>query len=155
MNYYKLIASIALCFFVAFAGSMVTMPAIEGWYAGLVKPNFNPPNWIFGPVWSALYLLMGISFYIVWNKGISWKKEKNAIFAFFLQLFLNFFWSFMFFGLEQPLFAFFVILALWLTILYTIVQFKKYSKYAAYLLVPYLAWVSFASVLNLFIVVLN
>ncbi len=155
MNFYKLIASLALCFFVAFAGSFVTTPAIEGWYAGLVKPAFNPPNWIFGPVWSILYFLMGLSFYIVWNKGITWRKEKRAIFAFFIQLFLNFFWSFTFFGMEQPLFAFFVIMALWLTILYTIIQFKKLSTAAAYLLLPYIAWVTFASLLNLFIVVLN
>lgn len=155
MNFYKLIASLALCFFVAFAGSMVTLPAIEGWYAGLLKPDFNPPNWIFGPVWSILYLLMGISFYIVWNKGISWRREKPAILAFMIQLFLNFLWSFVFFGLQQPLFAFFIIMALWLAILFTILQFKKFSKVAAYLLLPYIAWVTFASVLNLFIVVLN
>lgn len=155
MNIYRLIASLALCFFVAFAGSMVTMPAIEGWYAGLNKPFFNPPNWVFGPVWSILYALMGISFYIVWNKGLSWKKEKHAILGFFAQLFLNFFWSFMFFGLEQPFVACFVIVALWLAIFYTFMKFKKISKTAAYLLIPYLAWVGFASFLNLFIVTLN
>jgi tryptophan-rich sensory protein len=155
MNYPKLIASIALCFFVAFSGSMVTTPAITSWYAGLEKPFFNPPNWIFGPVWTVLYLLMGISFYRVWNNVDSWKKEKKAITAFFVQLFLNFLWSLVFFGFEQPVGAFFVILLLWLAIFYTIKSFMQIDKTAAYLLIPYLLWVSFASVLNIFIAALN
>lgn len=155
MNYSKLIASLSICFFVAFAGSLVTMPAIEGWYAGLNKPFFNPPNGVFGPVWTLLYTMMAISFYNVWNKNLSWKKEKKPFMAFFIQLFLNFLWSFVFFGLEQPLLAFFVIIALWIAIFYTYLQFKKINKTAALLLVPYLGWVAFASVLNLFITILN
>jgi translocator protein len=155
MNYSKLIAALAICYFVAFAGSLVTTPAIDGWYATLNKPSFNPPNWIFGPVWTLLYTMMGISLYIVWNKGIANKKDKKAVAAFFIQLFLNFMWSFVFFGLQLPLLAFVVILVLWGSIFYTIVLFKKRSTLAAYLLIPYLAWVSFASILNLFIVLLN
>lgn len=155
MNYTKLIASIALCFFVAFAGSIVTMPAIESWYSTLNKPFFNPPNWVFGPVWSVLYLMMGVSLYLIWKRGVTGKKEKRAIFVFFIQLFLNFLWSFVFFGLEQPVGAFFVILLLWLAIFYTIQLFRKLDKTAAYLLIPYLLWVSFASILNLYIAALN
>lgn len=155
MNYYKLLASLGLCFFVAFAGSYVTTPNIDTWYASLNKPFFNPPNWIFGPVWTLLYTLMGISLYLVWNKGKYTKKEKLALLVFCIQLFLNFFWSFSFFGIEMPLLALFVIFAMWTAIFYTIVLFKKINKTAAYLLIPYLLWVSFATLLNLFIVILN
>lgn len=155
MNYLKLLASLGLCFFVAFAGSYVTTPNIDTWYATLNKPFFNPPNWIFGPVWTLLYALMGISLYLVWNKNKYTKKDKLALLVFCIQLFLNFFWSFSFFGLEMPLLAFFVILAMWVAIFYTIVLFKKINKTAAYLLIPYLLWVSFATLLNLFIVILN
>lgn len=155
MNYLKLLASLGLCFFVAFAGSYVTTPNIDTWYATLNKPFFNPPNWIFGPVWTLLYALMGISLYLVWNKNKYTKKDKLALLVFCIQLFLNFFWSFSFFGLEMPLLAFFVMLAMWVAIFYTIVLFKKINKTAAYLLIPYLLWVSFATLLNLFIVILN
>lgn len=155
MNYPKLIASIALCFFVAYAGSLVTMPAIEGWYAALEKPVFNPPNWVFGPVWTVLYALMGISLYLIWQRDQHEKKEKQALFVFIIQLFLNFLWSFVFFGLQMPVAAFLVILTLWLAIFNTIVQFRKFNKTAAYLLYPYLAWVTYASLLNLFIAAMN
>lgn len=155
MKYTKLIIALILCYFVAFAGSTVTTPAIDTWYASLNKPFFNPPNWVFGPVWTVLYGLMGVAMYLVWNKGLKGKKERFAMKVFFAQLFANFMWSFVFFGLESPVGGLVVILLLWAGIFYTIRLFKKIDKTAAYLLVPYLLWVSFATLLNLFIVILN
>ncbi|MBA3724331.1 MAG: tryptophan-rich sensory protein [Candidatus Levybacteria bacterium] len=155
MNTSKLIASLALCFFVAFAGNLITMPAIESWYPTLAKPSFTPPNWLFGPVWSLLYFMMGISFYLIWKKGDKDVKLRKALHVFLFQLFFNFLWTFVFFGLEQPLAGFIVIASLWISILYTIILFRKISQPAAYLLIPYLLWVTYASFLNLFIVLLN
>lgn len=153
-GYIRLVVSVAICFLVAFAGSYFTYPALSGWYESLEKPFFNPPNWVFGPVWTVLYLLMGVSFYMIWNNS----KKKGKPFAlrvFLLQLFLNFLWSFAFFGLQNPALGFIVIILLWLSIFLTIKLFFRISRNAGYLLVPYLLWVSFASVLNLFIAVLN
>ncbi len=141
-------ASLLICFSVSAMGAAVTTPSIGNWYVGLIKPPFNPPNWIFGPVWTLLYFLMAISLSIVWNKNGNKK-------IFFLQLFLNFLWSFVFFYLHNPMLGFIVIVLLWLSILKTIVNFKKISSVAAGLLVPYLLWVSLAALLNLSIVVLN
>jgi len=155
MKTLKLIISIGLCFIVAFIGSAVTLPSIPTWYAQLNKPFFNPPNFIFGPVWTVLYLLMGISLYLVWNKGWKNKNTNKAIRVFLVQLALNFSWSFVFFGLHLPFLAFLTIIALWIIIFYTITLFKKISKLASELLIPYLLWVSFALILNLFIVILN
>lgn len=154
MNIKKLIVSLVLCFAVAFLGSLVTTPSIDSWYATLQKPSFNPPNWIFGPVWTVLYFLMGVSLYMVWNQAKG-KKSKKAIQVFLVQLALNFLWSVAFFGFHAPTVAFITIVILWGTILYTILLFYKLSKPAAYLLIPYLLWVSFATILNLAIVVLN
>jgi tryptophan-rich sensory protein len=144
-KFLKLITSLVLVYATAFFGSYFTFPSIKGWYATLIRPSFSPPNWIFGPVWTVLYLMMAISFYLIW--------EKNKFF--FAQLFLNFLWSLLFFGLHQPLFAFFDIVLLWIFILLTILDFRKKSKTASFLLIPYLLWVSFASILNLSIVLLN
>lgn len=152
---WKLILSIAVCQLVAAAGSVVTIPAISTWYTTLHKPNFNPPDWVFGPVWTILFLLMGISAYLVWNKGLKQEGVKMALLAFLIQLGLNFLWSFIFFGLHSPLLAFFEIIILWLAILMTILQFAKTSKLASYLLIPYILWVTYASLLNFFIVLLN
>ena len=144
----KIIISFALTFFTAFIGSSVTTPSITGWYQTINKAPFNPPNWIFGPVWTLLFIMMAISLYLVWQKG---KFPK----IFILQLFLNFFWSYSFFYLHQPLLAYIDILALIVVLIFTIKQFIKIKKLSAYLLYPYLAWVSFASILNLFVVILN
>jgi translocator protein len=151
----KFIVSIALCFIVAFLGSIITFPSIPAWYVHLNKPFFNPPNWIFGPVWTILYILMGISLYIVWTKNAGDKKKENAIKIFILQLVLNLLWSLVFFGLHQPLVALIIIIILWLSIFKTIKYFSKLSKLSAQLLYPYIFWVSFASVLNFSIVILN
>lgn len=155
MKLYRLFVSLSICYFVALFGSLVTFPSITTWYAGLQKPFFNPPNQIFGPVWGLLYTLMGIAFYMVWNKGFDTKKAHLAAKVFALQLALNFLWSYVFFALHLPLLAFFFILGLLASIIWTTVLFWKVSPRAGNLLVPYIAWVSFATLLNGAIVVLN
>jgi len=155
MKVLKLIFSICLCFLVAFFGSLATFSSIATWYAHLNKPFFNPPNFIFGPVWSVLYVLMGISLFLVWDKGLKNKKVKVAVEVFILQLALNLLWSLVFFGLHLPFAAFLIIIALWISIFYTMSLFKKISDTAYWLLVPYVCWVSFAMILNFFIAILN
>lgn len=154
-NISKLLISIAVCQLVAAAGSIVTIPAISTWYITLRKPGFSPPDWVFAPVWTILFLLMGISAYLIWAKGLKHEGVKMALLAFLIQLGLNFLWSFIFFGLHSPLLALFEIVILWLTILMTILLFIKISKLASYLLIPYILWTTFAVFLNLFIVFLN
>ena len=150
-----LIAWVIICLAAGFIGSIFTMPSLPAWYAGLNKPPFNPPNWIFGPVWTTLFILMGISAWLVWEKGFRNKEVRSAIMLFCAQLALNMLWSLLFFGLKSPLLAFANIIALWLLILATIVSFYRISRPAAWLLIPYILWVSFASVLNLSIWLLN
>jgi translocator protein len=143
-----------MCQLAGIIGSLFTTSSIPTWYATLIKPSFNPPNWIFAPVWIFLYLLMGISFYLIWIKS----NNPNFSFlmsVFLLQLVLNAFWSIIFFGLKSPLFAFVEIIVLWLTILICIILFFRISKISSYLLIPYLLWVSFAAVLNFAIWKLN
>lgn len=145
--------SVGLCLLVGFAGAYFTQPAIEGWYQALNKPFFTPPNAIFGPVWTILYILMGVALYLVWvSKG---KQKQKAITFFFIQLGLNFLWSVFFFAMENPLLALGNIIALWVVIALTIKYFYPISYTAAYLLIPYLAWVSFATILNASIFLLN
>lgn len=144
----KLILSFILTFFTAALGSAVTIPSIKGWYMTIDKAPFNPPNWIFGPVWTLLFILMAISLYLIWQK-----TKFPLIFT--LQLFLNFFWSYSFFYLHKPLIAYIDILVLIIVLIITIIQFKAINKLAAILLYPYLAWVSFASILNLYVVLVN
>ena len=153
-NIFKLGFTIILCQSIGILGSLVTMPSIQNWYLALNKPFFNPPNWIFGPVWTLLYLMMGVALFLVWTKKGKIKKT-NAYLVFFLQLLVNFMWSYVFFYLHLPLLAFIVILLLWVLILINIILFQKIAKPAAYLLIPYIFWVTFASLLNLYIVLLN
>lgn len=136
-------------------GSLATISKIPTWYASLDKPFFNPPNWIFSPVWTTLYILMGIAAWLVWQKGWEKKEVKTALLIFMAQLVLNAVWSFIFFGQQQLLLAFFEIILLWLLIVLTIVKFWPLSRWAGWLLTPYLAWVSFASFLNLSVWWLN
>ncbi|MEK7573151.1 MAG: TspO/MBR family protein [Patescibacteria group bacterium] len=143
----------ALCLGAGAIGSLFTTPAINTWYVTLNKPSFNPPNYIFAPVWTILYILMGLSFYLIL---VSKEREKQtAVMFFVLQLILNVLWSLVFFGLHSPLGALITIVLLWISILMTIINFYKISKPASYLLIPYILWVSFASVLNLSIGMLN
>ncbi|MBU1089027.1 tryptophan-rich sensory protein [Patescibacteria group bacterium] len=150
----KLIASILICQLAGIVGAVFTTPAISGWYVTLNKPSFNPPNWLFGPVWTFLYLLMGISLFLVWNKKDS-KDTKTALIFFAVQLGLNTLWSIIFFGMHLPLVAFLEILFLLFFIALTIIKFFPISKISAYLLTPYFLWVSFATILNLYIAILN
>jgi translocator protein len=136
-------------------GALATTPAIPGWYANLNKPFFTPPNWLFGPVWILLYLLMGISAYLIYEKGFKSENVKKAMYLFAAQLGLNTLWSFIFFGFKLPLLAFIEIIILWVVILLTINSFLKLNKVAGYLMIPYLIWVSYASFLNLAIILLN
>ena len=177
-NTTKLIISILICEFSGVVGSVFTTSAIKSWYYFLNKPSFSPPDWLFAPVWTFLFLLMGISLYLVWSKDFaanvtandaskkSWNpisaklwsgnwREENAALIFVFQLVLNILWPVIFFGLKSPGFAFIEILMLWFAILYTIVNFYRISKPAAYLLLPYIAWVSFAAILNFFVWRLN
>ena len=151
----KLVFSIIICQLAGAIGSIFTSQSIAGWYTSLNKPFFNPPNWVFGPVWITLYLLMGVSLYLVWIRGINKPKVKIALAIFGIHLFLNASWSIIFFGLRSPFYAFLEIILLWLAILLTMTKFYKISKTAAYLLIPYIIWVTFAAILNYSIWVLN
>jgi tryptophan-rich sensory protein len=151
----KLIFCVFICLFAGFVGSFFTTPAIPTWYAMLQKPSFAPPNWVFFPVWTSLYIMMGISLFLVWQKGWEDKAVKTAIYLFAGQLVLNTLWSFAFFGLRSPLLGLMEIIILWIAILATIQTFIKLSRTAAYLLIPYILWVSFAAFLNFSIWRLN
>ena len=174
----KFLLSIIICELAGVVGAVFTTPSIDSWYKTLNKPFFNPPDWIFGPVWTTLFILMGISLYLVWskkwepnNKPIyknvkvwnnlskkflsgSWKKA-NIVIIFATQLVLNVLWSVIFFGMHLTVVAFFELIMLLFAIMFTIINFYRVSKNAAYLLIPYILWVSFAGILNLFIWVLN
>jgi translocator protein len=151
----KLLVSIFICQLAGIIGAVFTFSSIPTWYSTLNKPSFNPPNWIFGPVWTLLFLLMGISLYLIWNRGFNNQSVKIAVIIFAIQLALNIIWSLLFFGLRYPLFAFIEIIMLWLAILITIIKFYNINVTAALLLIPYLLWVSFAAILNYSIYILN
>lgn len=136
-------------------GSLFTFSAIPGWYATLSKPSFSPPGWLFGPVWTALYILMGVSAYLIWQKGYEKKPVRAALMLFGIQLAQNALWSILFFGLRSPLYGLLCIIPLWLSIAYCISLFRPLDSRAACLLLPYLAWVSFAAILNYSIWMLN
>lgn len=151
----KFLISTIGCELVGIAATPFTLSSIPGWYQILNKPSFSPPNWIFGPAWTILYFLMGVAAYLVWIKGLEKKAVKTALSFFIAQLVFNFLWSILFFGLHSPVLGLIDILILWVLILITIIKFYKISKTASYLLIPYLLWVSFATILNLSIVLLN
>ena len=136
-------------------GSLFTAQAITGWYATLVRPELAPPNWIFAPVWTSLYLLMGIALYLVWKKGVQTPGVRIALVLFAIQLVLNTLWSIVFFGLQDLTLALVEISILWVAILATMIAFARVSRTAAWLLVPYIAWVSFAAYLTYSFWVLN
>jgi len=152
----KFFAAIIVSFMAGIIGSIPTLNSVNTWYSTLNKPFFNPPNWVFAPVWNILYLLMGVAFYIIL---ISKPKEKeakdDAVKFFLLQLLLNAIWSIIFFGLRLPLVAFFEIVFLWFILSVTIRKFIRISSFAAVLLIPYFLWVTFAMMLNAAIVLLN
>ncbi len=131
-----------------------TVTGLNSWYNTLNKPSFNPPNWLFGPVWTFLYILMGIGLYLIWQSPKN-QERKNALIIFGLQLFLNFCWSFIFFYLENPGLAVLELTGLWVTIWMMIFYFRKVNKTASFIQVPYLLWVTFAGILNASILWLN
>ena len=140
---------IMTCLAVGYISSMVTRENIPTWYALINKPFFTPPNWVFAPVWTMLFILMGIAAGMVWNKLESNKElVKKGLLFFTVQLLLNALWSYLFFGLNNILLAFIEIILLWLIIYETFYIFKQIDKKASYLLIPYLAWVGFATILT-------
>ena len=151
----KLLIAMLIPLLVGGTAGFFTASGVDGWYALANKPWFNPPNWIFMPVWTMLYLMMGIALYLVWKTKADKSIKQTSIILFAVQLTLNFFWSLIFFKMQQPGWAFAEIIVMWLMILLTIIWFSKISSAAAWLLVPYLCWVSFASVLNYTIWQLN
>jgi len=155
MNIAKLIISIIICQLAGLIGYIFTRPAIPTWYASLRKPFFTPPDWVFGPAWVILYILMGIAASLVWQKTSDPKQARNALILFGVQLVLNAFWSFVFFGLKSPLAGLIEISILAAAILLTIQKFLGVSRTAGMLLIPYFIWVAFASGLNLSIWYLN
>ncbi|WP_026348400.1 TspO/MBR family protein [Eudoraea adriatica] len=140
--------SVAICLLIGFLSGFATQSSVGDWYVSLNKPSFNPPNWIFGPVWTLLYILMGIAAGIVWAKGFYHIWVKTALYNFGFQLLFNALWSVVFFGFKNPFWALLVILFLLALILVTIKWFNVVSRTAAYLLIPYFLWVCFATILN-------
>ena len=143
----KLVASLLLPLGIGGIAGMFTTEAIPGWYASLNQPSFNPPNWVFGPVWTTLYIIMGISLFMILKMEVS-KERNQAILIFMAQLFLNFCWSFFFFYFKMIGLALIDIAALWIIIVVMLVRFHKLKPVAAYINIPYLLWVTFATVLN-------
>jgi translocator protein len=151
----KILISVVTCLGIGFLSGQITKGAIKDWYPMITKPFFNPPNWVFAPVWTLLFVMMGISVALVWNKIEENSLVKTALKYFVIQLVLNFLWSILFFGLHNTGLALIEIILLWLMIYETYKQFLKIDKLAAKLLIPYLCWVGFATILNASIWFLN
>ncbi|MFG4001077.1 TspO/MBR family protein [Flavobacterium aquidurense] len=145
----KIVIALFICLMVGYSASTVTRPSVETWYPTIIKPGFNPPNWVFMPVWSILYILMAVAAGLVWDKIKEQNEEvKKALGFFLIQLTLNAIWSYIFFGLKNPMLALIEIALLWLMIYETYLKFLKINKTAGYLLIPYMVWVAFAGILN-------
>jgi tryptophan-rich sensory protein len=144
----KLIVSVAIPLAVGGLSGFATAHGVAQWYPTLVKPSFNPPSWVFGPVWTVLYIMMGVAAFLIWRTGLDVGGVKIALIAFAVQLALNGLWSILFFGLQAPGWAMVEIVLLWIAIVATAVLFWRISPLAGVLLVPYWGWVSFAAILN-------
>jgi tryptophan-rich sensory protein len=145
----RIAIAVIVCLTVGYSSSTVTKSGVETWYPTIIKPVFNPPNWIFMPVWTLLFVLMGIAAGLIWDKIKEQNTEvKKALGFFLIQLALNAIWSYLFFGLKNPMLALIEIALLWLMIYETYLKFIKINKTAGYLLIPYMAWVGFAAILN-------
>lgn len=155
INFWQLVISLAVPLIVGGLTGLVTSNKIDSWYAGLVKPFFNPPNWLFAPAWTVLYILMGIALFLVLKKGLKKAQVRFAVYIFAAQILLNGVWTLIFFGLESPGWALFEIIFLLLAILLNILFFGRISRLAGYLLIPYILWVCFATALNIGIFILN
>lgn len=159
-NISRLVIAVAVSELAGIIGSVFTVDSIPTWYATLVKPSLNPPAWVFGPVWTTLFALMGIAAFLVWSSCAKATEDKKkwmrvALSLFGFQLVMNVFWSVIFFGLQSPGGALIEIVFLWFVIIATIIAFARISKPAAWLLMPYIFWVSFAAYLNWSVYVLN
>ena len=144
----KITILIIICLGIGYASSIVTQNGVQTWYPLIEKPSFNPPNWVFAPVWTVLYICIAVAGGIVWNKIESNPLAKRAMLLFVIQLILNTLWSFLFFGLRNPLIALIEIILLLLVIYETFILFNRINKVAGYLFIPYLLWVAFALLLN-------
>ena len=151
----RLMLSLTVPLLVGGGAGWATAQGVRDWYPDLAKPPFNPPGWVFGPVWTLLYVLMGVAFFLIWRKVGTSPSARGAMAAYGIQLLLNFLWSFVFFGARAPGWAFLEILLLWVALSWTVVLFFRVSTWAGWLMVPYLGWVTFASVLNGAIWILN
>ncbi len=151
----KLIIALAIPVAIGAIAGSFTATSVNGWFTSLIKPDFNPPNWLFAPVWTTLYIMMGFSSFMVWNSKKKGKQKNKALGIYMIQLLFNFLWSFIFFYAQEPGWALVDIILMWMLILITILQFGKISSTAAWLLVPYICWVSFAAILNFAIWKLN
>ena len=152
----RIAIAVIVCLTVGYSSSTVTKSGVETWYPTIIKPVFNPPNWVFMPVWTLLFVLMGIAAGLIWDKIKEQNAEvKKALGFFLIQLALNAIWSYLFFGLKNPMLALIEIALLWLMIYETYLKFIKINKTAGYLLIPYMAWVGFAAILNASIWLLN
>ncbi len=147
--------AVLVCLAAGFLGSVATQTSVGIWYPTLNKPLFNPPNWVFAPVWTTLFVMMGIAAGLVWNKGFHHKWVKTAMYHFAFQLLLNVSWSLVFFGLKEIFGGLLIVLGLFVLLLFTFKWFKVVNPTAAYLLIPYIIWVGFASILNFSIWQLN
>lgn len=154
MQYFQAFISILVAQAAGILGALFTTTGVGSWYQGLVKPSWNPPNWIFGPVWTTLYTLMGIAAFLVWKTPASLIRTQ-ALYLYAAQLILNIIWSFAFFGLESPNMGVYIILPLLILIVLTTMRFFALSKVAGGLMIPYILWVSFAAWLNVTIMRLN
>ena len=155
-KYLRIVNMVMVCLAVGYLSSKVTQASIETWYPMIKKPIFNPPNWVFAPVWTLLFILMGISSGLIWNQmAVKMPLVKKGMLFFIIQLALNALWSYIFFGLHNFLLALVEIVLLWLMIYETYHVFKQIDKKAAYLLIPYLVWVGFATLLTASIFWLN
>ncbi|MBL8792016.1 MAG: tryptophan-rich sensory protein [Rhizobiales bacterium] len=150
-NFLVLAAFVVGCLAVGSLGGLVTMTPVVEWYPTLAKPSWTPPSWVFGPVWTVLYVMMAVAAWLVWRAG----EAKTALLLFFAQLLLNLAWSFLFFGARSPGLGLIEIVFLWLAVAATIFAFSFRSRIAAFLMVPYLMWVSFATALNAAIYMMN
>jgi len=147
--------AIFICLLAGLVGSMATQTSVNTWYVSINKPVFNPPNWLFAPVWTTLFILMGVAAGIVWNRGFYHKWVKTALYHFGFQLLLNIAWSLVFFGLKEIFGALLIVVSLFVLLLFTFKWFKVVNEKAAYLLIPYIIWVAFATILNFSIWQLN
>lgn len=151
----KILITVTTCLLVGFISSLSTAEALQSWYPSIIKPSFNPPDWLFAPVWTSLYILMGISVALIWHSGWEREEVQNSVMIFLAQLVINGFWPVVFFGMRSPGAALILIILLWGLIVWCIRKFFPINKLAGWLLIPYFSWVSFALILNLSIYWLN